>query len=138
MAISVLTDVTINIAGIDYTDHITQATITETAADKDATNFGSAGWMARRGGLKDFKATFNVQQDFAASEFDTSITTVGVGGSVGFTGKPTSAATSATNPQFSGSLLVTELPHVSGQVGDLHAFSVTWPSSGGSLHRATS
>jgi len=44
--------------------------------------------------------------------------------------KPTSSAVSATNPNYTAICLVNDLTPVSGQIGDLSTFSITWPTNG--------
>lgn len=136
MATHVLTGAVITVGGVDFSDHADSVTLTETAADQDFTNFGSAGWSERKAGLKSWSLAINFQQDYAASEVDVTLA-ASAGALVGVTVKPTTAAVGATNPNWSGSVLVTELPHVGGAVGDAHKFGVTWPGSG-TLSRLTS
>jgi len=50
--------------------------------------------------------------------------------------KPTSSAVSSANPAYTAICLVTDLTPVSGQIGDLATFSVTWPTNG-TVTRAT-
>lgn len=137
MAVHVLTAARLLVSGVDFSDHISSITVESSAAEVDSTNFASAGWEENLGGLKKWSATIQWQQDFAASEVDATLTTL-VGSTVSFNGRYSSATgTSATNPAYYGNLLVTSLPRVSGAVGDLHGFSVTWPGTG-ALTYATS
>lgn len=137
MAIHVLTAARLLVAGVDFSDHISSITVDHGAAEVDATNFGSAGWEEKLGGLKKWSATIQFQQDYATSEVDATLYN-SVGSTVAFNGRYSSATgTSATNPAYYGSLLVTSLPRISGAVGDLHGFSVTWPGTG-ALNYATS
>lgn len=55
MATQVLTDVRAYVGGLDATGQTNQLTLEATAVALDATTFGSGGWMARAGGLKDAK-----------------------------------------------------------------------------------
>ena len=50
--------------------------------------------------------------------------------------RPTTAAISATNPEYSGNVLVSEYSPLDGSVGDLATTSVSWPGAG-ALARAT-
>jgi len=50
--------------------------------------------------------------------------------------KPTSTAVSASNPTYTFNALVTSYTPISGSVGDLSTFSVTWPVAG-TVARAT-
>ena len=128
MAKYVLRNPEITVNAVDLTDHINSCSWTETAEGVEATAFGDEA-MVRLGGLKDGSIDIEWHQDFAANEvyatlnplFGT-VTTVSV--------KPTSDATSATNPKKSVSVVVTELPFVSGAVGELSTFSTSWPFAG--------
>jgi len=44
--------------------------------------------------------------------------------------KPTTAATSATNPEFQGNVVISEYNPLDGAVGDASSTSVTWPGDG--------
>jgi hypothetical protein len=56
---------------------------------------------------------------------------------VAFTAKATSSANSATNPEYQGSILITEYTPLDNSVGDLAKASVSWPTTG-TVTRATS
>ena len=135
MAAFVITNPVITVAGTDISDHVTSVSIDVSAADIDTTIMASGGNHARTGGLKDGSITIDVQNDFAAGSID-SLFFSNLGSLVAVTVKATSSATSATNPQYSGSFLVNQYK-LGGKVGDLSVTSVTWPRSG-ALTRATS
>jgi len=59
MATQVLTDVRAYVGGLDATGQTNQLAMEATAVALDATTFGSGGWMARAGGLKDAKVTLS-------------------------------------------------------------------------------
>lgn len=135
MAVFAFTDASITINAVDLSDHISRARIGASVVELNDTAFGDT-WESLLGGLKSFAVDFNFHQDFAASEVDATLwpllgtlTTVVI--------KPTSGAVSATNPSFTGSLLVSDYKPLDGQVGDLAQVSIAWPGSG-ALTRATS
>ena len=131
MAIMVLTNPQIVINGVDLSNHIDTVTIEETFADVDTTAFGSTS-KTRIAGLGDHKVTLNFQQDYAASSVDATIYPL-IGTTTSFNVKPLNAATSTTNPAYSGTVLVTDWKPLDGKVGALAMSSVTWPVSGGVL-----
>lgn len=135
MAAFVITNPVIVVNGTDLSDHVTSVSLDDSVADIDTTNFASGGNHTRTGGLKDGSITIDFQNDFAAGSVDAVIWGAR-GTNVTVTVKATSAATSATNPQYSGSFLVNQYK-LGGKVGDLSTTSVTWPRSG-ALTRATS
>ena len=137
MAAFVILNPVITVNSVDLSDHVTSVTIDDSTADIDTTNFGSGGAHTRVGGLKDGGITIEFQQDYASGKVDATLWAAR-GTIITCTVKATSAATSATNPLYSGSYLVTATgAGVKGKVGDLATTSVTWPRSG-DLTRTTS
>lgn len=136
MAHLVLTSAQVSIGGTDLSDHVTSVSVEYTAEDVDDTNMGSGGARERLGGLTDYTVTVEFAQDYAASAVDATLFG-NVGSSVAWTGKPTDASTSSTNPQFSGNAILTSYSPLSGSVGEKAATSVTLPGTG-TLTRATS
>jgi hypothetical protein len=129
MAAFVITAPVITINGVDLSDHIDSVEINDETADVKTTNFGSSGNETRTGGLKSGSITISMQQDYAASKVDATLWAAR-GTAITVTVKATSASTSATNPLYSGSYLVTQYKPASGKVGDLSMLSVTWPRTG--------
>lgn len=128
MAITVLLTPKITVAGTDLTNHISQITIEETAADVDTTAFGSSA-KTRTGGLQDNKVTLVFQQDFAASSVDATISGL-LGTLATITVLPINGATSSTNPSRTFSALINDWKSIDGKVGDLLTSSISWPISG--------
>jgi len=134
MATFVLTDATLVVNSVNLSDHVRSMTLSTSAAVVDDTNMGDT-WEVKLGGRKSATLTVEFSQDFAAANVDATLFAA-LGTVVTWTGKPTSAATSATNPQYSGSVLVSEYQPIDGSHGDLATTSVTWPCSG-AVSRAT-
>lgn len=139
MAVIVLTDVSVEIGGVDLSDHIASISLASNADAVETTAFGTSGARSRVGGLKDNSITIDFHQDFAASEVEATIYPL-IGTLVDVVVKPTSGAISATNPAYkmddtagAGQVLVTEWTPVNGAVGELATASVTWPVSGAIL-----
>jgi hypothetical protein len=139
MAVIVLTDVSVEIGGVDLSDHIASISLASNADAVETTAFGTSGARSRVGGLKDNSITIDFHQDFAASEVEATIYPL-IGTLVDVVVKPTSGAISATNPAYkmddtagAGQVLVTEWTPVNGAVGELATASVTWPISGAIL-----
>jgi len=125
--------VTIN--SVDLSDHITSASLEQNYDDVDTTAFGDS-VRTRIAGLGDATLNITFNQDYASSEVDATLNGL-VGTTTAFTFKPTDAATSATNPSYNGTVLVTQYTPVAGEVGTLATFSCSWPVTG-ALTRATS
>jgi hypothetical protein len=125
--------VTVN--SVDLSDHCSSASLSINADSVETTAFGET-TRSFIGGLE--SATLNVtwQQDYAASEVDASLNGL-VGTVVTFEVIPASGSVSATNPKYSGSVLITDYTPVSAEVGSLATFSSSWPTTG-AITRATS
>lgn len=136
MAVIVLTDVSVEIGGVDLSDHIASISLASNADAVETTAFGTSGARSRVGGLKDNSITIDFHQDFAATEVEATIYPL-IGTLTNVVVKPTSGAISATNPAYkmddtagAGQVLVTEWTPVNGAVGELATASVTWPITG--------
>lgn len=134
MARIVLTDAGVILGGVDLSDHIAQVEVNQTFDEVETTAFGDGG-RTRVAGLEDSSITLAFHQDFAAASVDATISPL-VGGTAAFEIYPAGTTVSATNPKYSGTVLLTEWSPVSGSVGDLLTADVTWPVSG-QVTRAT-
>lgn len=134
MARIVLTDAGVILGGVDLSDHIAQVELNQTFDEVETTAFGDGG-RTRVAGLEDSSVTLSFHQDYAAASVDDTINPL-VGGTAAFEIYPAGTTVSATNPKYSGTVLLTEWSPVSGTVGDLLTADVTWPVSG-QVTRAT-
>lgn len=135
MAIFVATDFSVTINGSTaLASYLTQVELKTTANDVTTTAFGS-GWITRVAGLKEGSLTLAFNQDYAAATVDATLWPL-LGSNATVVIKPTSSAVSSANPSYSAVCLVTDLTPVSGQIGDLATFSITWPTNG-TVTRAT-
>ena len=128
MAIFALTSEVVTINAVDYAAYCKSATLALDAAQLDATDMASAGWTESLGGLKSGTLSIELMDDFAAGEVDADLYAL-LGTVVAFTIKPTSAAPSAANPNYTGSVLVTG-HSLGGSVGELATKSLTFPTTG--------
>lgn len=134
MAAFVYTDAALTINGVDLSTKVKSVTLTIDVAAIDATAMGGAGYVTNVGGLKSGSLAVTFNDDLAASSTDVTIFPL-LGTVVAFTLKSLSSANAATNPQYSGSVLISGTS-IGGGVGELAAKSVTWPTSG-AISRAT-
>ena len=135
MAIFVATDFSVSINGSTaLASYLTQVELKATANDVTTTAFGSS-WVTRVAGLKEGTLTLAFNQDYAAATVDATLWPL-LGSNATVIIKPTSSAVGTANPAYTAICLVTDLTPVSGQIGDLSTFSVTWPTSG-TVTRAT-
>jgi len=137
MAIFVATDFSVSINGSTaLNSYLTQVELKASANDITTTAFGSS-WVTRVAGLKEGTLTLQFNQDYAASTVDATLWgTIGLGSNATVVIRPTSSAVGTSNPAYTAVCLVTDLTPVSGNIGDLATFSVTWPTSG-TVTRAT-
>jgi hypothetical protein len=135
MAIFVATDFSVSINGSTaLASYLTQVELKASATDITTTAFGSS-WVTRVAGLKEGSLTLTFNQDYAASTVDATLWPL-LGSQATVVIKPTSSAVGTSNPAYTAICVVTDLTPVSGTVGDLATFSVTWPTTG-TVSRAT-
>ena len=125
----------VSVNSVVLSDHVTAATLEISYDEVDTTSFGDAVRTSVAGlGSGVLSATWN--QDFASSEIDATFNGI-VGTVVAFELTPTSASVSATNPKYSGNVLVTSYTPISAEVGTLSSITTSWPVTG-AITRATS
>jgi len=129
MAIFVATDFLVSINGSTALNpYLTQVELKASANDVTTTAFGST-WVTRVAGLKEGSLTLQFNQDYAVSTVDATLWPL-LGSNATVVIRPSSTVVSSSNPAYTAVCLVTDLTPVSGQIGDLATFSVTWPTSG--------
>jgi hypothetical protein len=135
MAIFVATDFSVSINGSTaLAGYLTQVELKTSANDVTTTAFGSS-WVTRVAGLKEGSLTLQFNQDYAASTVDATLWPL-LGTQATVVIRPTSSAVGTSNPAYTAICSVIDLTPVSGQIGDLSTFSVTWPTTG-TVSRAT-
>lgn len=125
----------LTINSVNVSSWITSMTFNVEVEELEDTAMGDL-WRNRLGGLKDYSLDVEFNSDFAASAVDATLWPL-FGTVTTFSIKATSLTTSATNPMYSGGLLISQHNPFGGNVGDLAKNSVAWPGSG-ALVRATS
>ena len=131
MAKEVLTGSFISVGGVNLSSLIKSVTVTQTAEDKDVTAFGQAA-MARVAGLRDYEISIDWYGDYdAASVYATMQPLIGTAATCIV--RKVSTVAAPTNPQFSGSFVITEFPFIEAEHGEVHEFSTTWPYAGGAV-----
>lgn len=135
MAKFVATNSHLTVNGVDLSDHVENMTLNYEAEAGDVTAMQDL-TRIMVGGLKNWSLDVNFRQNFAASEVDATLFSI-VGTVVTVALRADAGATSATNPQFSGSALVQSYNPITSSVGDVADVPVTFVSAG-TLSRATS
>ena len=137
MAKFVATNFIITLNGVDLTSSLNSVTIEESSNEIETTVFGTAttAWRTVVGGIVSGSVKLDFYQDYAASSVDATlnalINTIGT-----VVVKPAGSAVSATNPSYTAQVLINSYTPISGSIGDLSSFSVTWPTTG-QITRAT-
>lgn len=137
MAKLVLRNCFIEVNGADFSSHVSHVTVNLTKDEIDTTNFGGEG-RERAAGLKDdsFEVTF--QQDFAASSVDATLYPLwDLETEFLVKVRPTAAAKSANNPEYSATCILLEYTPLDGDVGDLSEIDVEFPAQRQGIQRAT-
>ena len=129
MAIFVATDFSVSINGSTaLASYLTQVELTASATDVTTTAFGSS-FVTRVAGLKEGSLTLAFNQDYAIGTVDATLWPL-LGANATVVIRPSSSAVGSANPAYTAICLVTELTPVSGTIGDLSVFTVTWPTTG--------
>lgn len=137
MAKFLATQFQVTLNGIDLTSSLHAVTLDVSANEVDTTTFGTSSTVYKTvvGGIVSGSAKLDFYQDYASGSVDATIwplvNTVGT-----LVIKPAGTAVSATNPSYTALCLINAYSPISGSIGDLSSFSVTWPTSG-SVTRAT-
>lgn len=137
MAKYVVTGNTVKFNGEDVSGVVARAELSISAAEVEVTDFGSEGWTEVIGGLKSGSVSLDFHADFGSGGISTVLNEdlVGTIGTVVIIAGNGTAASSAT-PAFTATCMISSTTPVSGAVGDLSTFTVTWPTTG-EVYRAT-
>ena len=124
MAIFLSNDVQVTLNAVDLTDHVTSASISRVFDELEVTAMGDTSHVFVKG-LEASTITLDFLNDTATSNVlqtlqDAWSTTVAL------TLKQTDAATSATNPLYSTTVLVNNTTDINGAVGDISTQSITF------------
>ena len=130
-----LSNPTVTINSVDVTDQCSSANLTRVIEALESTSFGKTA-RVYVGGLENSTLTLTMYNSFVAAETYATLSAL-VGSSTNITIKPTSSATSATNPlsTLTGCYLET-LPIVNAALGALDTIDITF--TGGVYSVATS
>lgn len=112
------TNAALKINAADLSNRVESVTLQLSKDDIDVTAMGDGG-HTHVGGLENDKLDVNFWQDFAASEVDVTLLPVfQAGTAVAFKLTANGTSISATNPVYSGSVVLTDYAAIAGKVGD--------------------
>jgi hypothetical protein len=129
MARIVLTNAFISVGGVDLSDLVASVTLNETYDIVETTAFSSTAAKTRVAGLEDNSITLEFHQDYATGEVEQTIYPL-LGQAAAVIVKPNGSTTSAFNPSYTCSAIISEWTPINGSVGELATASVTWPVTG--------
>jgi hypothetical protein len=124
MAIYLSNTVQVTLNSIALTDHVTAATINRSFDELEVTAMGDTAHKFVKG-LEASTITLDFLSDTAAANVNATLQAAW-GTTVPLTLKQTSAATSATNPLYSTTILVNNTTDINGAVGDIATQSITF------------
>ena len=117
-------------------EYTKKAELTVEVEEKDVTNYASLGWKEVLGGLKSAELGCEFFQYFAATKLDAIMWPL-LGTVVPFEVRADQGAVSASNPAYTGSILINGWNPLTGSVGDEATVSLGFPTSG-AVARGTS
>jgi hypothetical protein len=124
MAIFLSNGVVAVLNSVDLSDHLTSATINRVFDELEVTAMGDSAHKFVKG-LEASTITLDFLNDTAAGEVLATLQAAW-GTTVALTLKQTDAATSATNPLYSTTVLVNNTTDINGAVGDISTQSITF------------
>ena len=125
----VLTAQHVSLNSVDLKEYCNKAELSVEVEEKDVTTYASLGWKEVIGGLRAGELALEFRQDFAATRLD-SIMWPLLGTVVPFEVRPDQAAAGASNPKWTGSVLVKAWNPIEGGVGDDASVKASYPTSG--------
>jgi hypothetical protein len=135
MAVIAFKDVSVTINSVSLSDNVRSVTLNYEIEQQDATVMG--GQRSFIAGVQNNSLEVTLLQDFAASDVEATIFPL-VGTQTTVVVKPTSSATSSTNPAYTltNTYLAGHTPINAGDVGAIGEVTLTF--TGGTLTKATS
>jgi len=124
MAIYLSNNVVATLNSVVLSDHVTSATINRSFDELEVTAMGDTAHKFVKG-LEASTITLDFLSDTAAANVNATLQAAW-GTTVPLTLKQTSAATSATNPLYSTTVLVNNTTDINGAVGDIATQSITF------------
>ena len=117
----------------DISSYVTNISLSTTHDIIETTQFGDI-YKTRIAGLGDNQANFEFLQDFSSTIVNPggleNVIYPLIGTAINCKIRPINTTVSASNPQYSFSLLISEWQPLSASVGELSTASVSWPISG--------
>lgn len=136
MAIFADLDAHIEINSVDLSAWVTSSSLSINADTVETVAMGDT-WVTTKPTFQRGTLSLELNQDFGASAVDATLNGI-VSTAVAFMYRPISGTVvGATNPEYSGNVVITEYKPSDNAAGEIASFSVTWPIDG-AVTRATS
>ena len=124
-------DAFFSINTVDLSDHVQAVSSSWDLEMLDTTAMGDETGRHFIAGLYTWGFSVTFLQDFAAAKVDVTLAAIQAGGvAVAFVLRPDSAVVGATNPEWTGSVLLSSYPYLDGTVADLGTTTVTLTGTG--------
>lgn len=121
----------VTLGGTDYSAQLDNAALNIEIETGDSTNFAGSGWKEFLPGLKSFGLELNFKKDADLSGLDAAIqTAIDGAGTLAFAIRLSSGAISTSNPEYTGTVVITSWMQGPGQLGQIFGGSVTWQGTG--------
>jgi len=124
MAVYMSNGVVVTLNSVALSDHVTSATINRVFEELEVTAMGDSSRKYTKG-LETSTVALDFLSDTAAANVNATLQAAW-GTTVTLTLKQTNAATSATNPLYSTTVLVNNTTDINGAVGDIASQSITF------------
>lgn len=129
MALVVLKNASVTVNSVDLSDHVKSVEVKVSAESLENTAMGAT-YKGRQGGLKDWSVDVEFYQDYASSKLDATLSPLVGAAAFAIIVKPDSGTVSATNPSWSGNVILSDYSPVTGGVGELSTVKVTFEGAG--------
>ena len=124
MAVFLSNNVGVKVNSVDLSDHVTSVTLNRSFDELEVTAMGDSGHKFIKG-LEASSITLDFLNDTATGEVLQTLQAAW-GTTVPITLKQTSAAISASNPEYQTTILVNNTTDINGAVGDISSQSITF------------
>ena len=129
MATVVITDGVVTAGGTTISTHVNRAVWEYTSQQQPETAFGDTTEI-QKGGLKQWSITLEGNSDYVGGTGPNAVFFTAVGSTMVITTKQSTAATSVTNPLYSGTGLLTEFSPAQMVEGELQPFRAVLVNAG--------
>jgi hypothetical protein len=125
----VLTAAYLALNSVDRSSWCSKIELTTEVEEKDVTVYTSLGWKEVLGGLKSGSLAIMFKNDVADDQLDETMWAL-LGSVTTFEVRAINTTATASNPKYTGSVLVKSWTPISGSPGDVNEANYTYPTSG--------